>query len=122
MRKHIIPALIWSAIIIAIALAAAMARRQNYIDSDTVDRIVISINGLVIAWFGNRLPKTLVPNACAQRATRVAAWSMVLSGLIYAGLWAFAPMPVAMVGGCGAVIAGITVTLVYCLRLRSKAA
>ena len=45
---------------------------------------------------------------------------MVLSGLVYAGLWAFAPIPVAIAGGCGAVVAGIAVTLGYCLWLRAE--
>ncbi|MNL79221.1 hypothetical protein D3C87_2057760 [compost metagenome] len=51
----------------------------------------------------------------------MAAWSLVLSGLVYAGLWAFAPLPVAVVGGCAAVVAGMAVTFGYCLSLRDKA-
>jgi hypothetical protein len=46
---------------------------------------------------------------------------MAISGLIYAGLWAFAPMTVALVGGCGAIIVGMIVTLIYCRSLRAKA-
>jgi hypothetical protein len=38
------------------------------------------------------------------------------SGLIYAGLWAFAPFDVAIWGGCAAIIIGILVTVVYCWR------
>jgi hypothetical protein len=75
----------------------------------------------MIAWYGNRMPKTVVPSAQARQARRVAAWSLVLSGLIYAGLWAFAPIPVAISGGTGAIVAGGAVTLAYCLSLRSKA-
>lgn len=78
------------------------------------------MNGLMIAWFGNRM-KAFVPRARARKSTRVGGWSMVLSGLIYAGLWAFAPIPVAIVAGCGAVMTGIAVTLGYCLSLRAKA-
>jgi hypothetical protein len=76
-----------------------------------------------LAWYGNRMPKTLVPGAGpgARQARRVAAWAMVLSGLVYAGLWAFAPIAVATPVGCGAVLAGIAVTLGYCLSLRAKA-
>ena len=44
------------------------------------------------------MPKAVVPSAYARQATRVAGWSMVLSGLVYAGLWAFAPIPVASGG------------------------
>jgi len=46
---------------------------------------------------------------------------MALSGLIYAGLWAFAPMSVALLVGCGAVLAGIVLTIGYCVSLRAKA-
>ena len=73
-----------------------------------------------MVWYGNRIPKTFAPNACARQAQRVAAWSMVLSGFVYAGLWSFAPIPVAIWGGSGAVIAGVAVTLGYCLTLRAK--
>lgn len=44
-----------------------------------------------LAWFGNRMPKAFVPSAWARR------------------------------GGCGAVVAGILVTLGYCLSLRARA-
>ena len=46
----------------------------------------------MIAWYGNRMPKAVVPDACARQATRVGGWSMALSGLVYAGLWAQSPM------------------------------
>ena len=46
---------------------------------------------------------------------------MNLNGLVYDGLFAFAPITAAVIGGCGAVIAGIAVTVIYCLSLRAKA-
>ena len=58
--------------------------------------------------------------AHARRVNRVAGWSMAISGLTYAALWAFAPFPAALIGGCGAVIAGMAVTLGYCLSLRAR--
>ena len=67
------------------------------------------------------MPKAVVPSARARQARRVAGWSMVLSGLVYAGLWAFAPIPVAATVGSGAVVAGVAVTLGYCLWLQAKA-
>lgn len=112
--------LAWGGGIIVVALAATLAQSSDLISSDTSTRIVLGLTGLMVAAYGNRLPKTLVPNAGMRRANRVAGWSMALSGLIYAGLWAIAPMPVALIGGCGAIIAGIAVTLAYCRSLRSK--
>lgn len=121
MNKDLIGSFAWAGAILAIALAGALARRLGYVDGDTVTRIVVGLNGLMIAWMGNRMPKTFVPSACARQARRVAAWSLVISGLIYAALWAFAPIPVAVAGGCGAVLAGIAVTVGYCLSLRTRA-
>ena len=121
MNKDLIGSLAWAGGIIAVALGMTVARQLGYVDNDTVTRVVIGLNGIMIAWYGNRMPKAFVPSARARQAKRVGGWSMVLSGLVYAGLWAFAPIPVAVIGGCGAVLAGIAVTLGYCLSLRTKA-
>ncbi len=120
MNKELVGNFAWGGAILLVAVAGSLARRLGYVDSETLTRVVIGLNGLMIAWQGNRLPKTFVPNACARQARRVAGWSLALSGLVYAGLFAFAPIPVAVVGGVGAVVAGIVVTLGYCLSLRSK--
>jgi hypothetical protein len=121
MNRDLIGSLAWAGGIIALALGATLARKLGHIDGDTVTRMVIGINGIMIAWYGNRMPKAFVPSVRARQAARVGGWSMVLSGLVYAGLWAFAPIPVAIWGGCGAVVAGIAVTLGYCLSLRGRA-
>ena len=120
MNKELVGNFAWGGAILLVAVAGSLARRLGYVDSETLTRVVIGLNGLMFAWQGNRLPKTFVPNACARQARRVAGWSLALSGLVYAGLFAFAPIPVAVVGGVGAVVAGIVVTLGYCLSLRSK--
>ncbi|MBP6903443.1 MAG: hypothetical protein KBC73_25380 [Burkholderiaceae bacterium] len=121
MNKQLITDLAWGAGIVVVALLATWARRLGYVDGDTVTRLVIGLTGLMVASFGNRMPKTFVPSPRARQARRVAAWSLVLSGLVYAGLWAFAPIPVAVVGGSGAVLLGMAVTFGYCISLRAKA-
>jgi hypothetical protein len=121
MKKDLIESLAWGGGMIALALVATLARKLGYIDGDTLTRLVVGVNGLWMAWYGNRMPKAFVPNAQARQAKRVASWAIVLSGLTYAGLWAFAPIPVAVAAGTGAVFAGIAVTLSYCLWLRGKA-
>jgi hypothetical protein len=112
--------LTWGFGIVAVALTASTARKLGYMDADTVQRLVIGANGLMVAWYGNRMPKAFVPSAQARKARRVGGWAMVLSGLVYAGLWAFAPIPVATDGGMVAIVAGMAVTLGYCLALRRK--
>jgi Ca2+/Na+ antiporter len=122
MNKDLINSLAWGGGIVVLALGASLARNQGFIDQDTTLRIVLGATGLMIVSFGNRIPKTFTPGASARKAQRVAGWSMVLSGLVYAGAFLLAPtMMTAMVIGCGAVIAGIAVTFGYCLSLRSRA-
>lgn len=121
MNREVIGSLAWAAGLIGLALAASFARQQGYIEGDMVNRIVMGATGLMIAWFGNRLPKALAPSACARQIARVTGWSLALSGLVYAGLWAFAPFQVALFGGCAAIIVGMAVTFGYCLSLRAKA-
>jgi hypothetical protein len=121
MNKELIPWLTWAICIPIVALGGRYARELGYIDSETLTRVVIGLNGLMIASIGNRIPKAIAPNASIQQVKRLGGWSMVLSGLVYTGLWAFAPIPVAKVVGSAAVIAGIAVTLGYCLSLRAKA-
>jgi hypothetical protein len=123
MKTDLIGNLAWAGVNAALALGAVVAHRLGYIDQDTVMRLVFGLLGLWMAWYGNRMPKTLVPVPVgAGQARRVASWSLVLSGLVHVGLWAFAPIPVAIAGGSSAVLAGIAVTLGYCLSLRPKKA
>ena len=121
MNRELIAALAWGGAIIAVALGATFARKLGSIDGETVTRLVIGMNGLMIAYNGNRLPKAVVPSACAQRARRVAGWAMALSGLVFALLFAIAPIPVATTVGSGAVFAGVAVSLGYCVWLHGKA-
>lgn len=121
MKKDVIPSLIVAGGMIGIALAATVARQQGWLDSEAVNRIVMGTIGLMLVWVGNRMPKTFAPAAAARQVNRVGGWSMVLSGLVYAGFWAFAPTDVAVIGGCAAVIVGIAVTVGTCLSLRVKA-
>jgi len=120
LKKEFLPALVWAALMLSLAFAAKYAHAQGYIDNDMALRI-IAMNGLWMAYYGNRIPKKVAPSACALQAMRVSGWSMVLSGLVYAGLWAFAPIPVAETIGTGAVFAGVIVTLGYCVLLNGRA-
>lgn len=121
MTKDLKTDIAWGLGIVVLALLATGARTLGWIDDDTATRIVLCATGLMVAFFGNRMPKTWVPSETARRVTRVGGWSLALSGLVYAALWAFAPFQLALIGGCGAIILGIAVTVAYCLSLRGKA-
>ncbi|MBA18019.1 MAG: ammonium transporter [Sphingomonas sp.] len=105
---------------IATALGGTYARSLGYIEGDTLTRIVVGANGLMIAWFGNRMPKLFVPSARARQARRAVGWSMVLSGLAYTILWVFAPIQTAVWMGTAAIIAGLAASFGYCLALRHQ--
>lgn len=121
MNRELIDGFAWGGSIVALAIGATLAHKLGYIEADTVHRVIFGSIGLMVAGFGNRIPKAFVPSAQARRAKRVAGWSMVLSGVIYAGMWVFAPIPLATWGGLGAILAGMAVTMGYCLSLQSKA-
>lgn len=121
-RKQVVPNLVMAGLLITAALAATAAKQAGWIDGDTVTRIVMAGTGLMLAWIGNRLPKAWVPQAAGRRVNRVAGWSQAISGLVYGGLWAFAPFDVALWLGCGAIVLGIAVTAGYCVTQARRGA
>lgn len=121
MNKDLIKSLVVAGGLIVVALVSTSAPSMGLIDGDAVTRLVMGATGLMLVWYGNRMPKTFVPAAKARQVQRVGGWSMVLSGLIYAALWAFAPLDLALTAGCAVVVAGLVATIGYCLTLRRKA-
>lgn len=119
--RELVPGLAWAAAMIVLAMGASLARRQGIIDQEAVLRLVIGANGLMIVYFGNRMPKALAPSVCAQQLARFSGWSMVLSGGLYAALWALAPIQTAITLGTAAVAVGALATVGYGLHLRAGA-
>jgi hypothetical protein len=113
--------LAWGVGIVVLALGLSSARSAGHVDHDTVMRIVLGATGLMVAWFGNMMPKRFVPSALARKVHRVGGWSMAVSGLIYAGAFATLPIQTAVFVGGGAVLAGLALTLGYCQSLRTRA-
>lgn len=122
MNHDVIKNLAVGGAIVVLALAASFARSQGLIDHETTVRIVIVAVGLMIVWQGNRIPKTLAPSTHARKAQRVAGWSMVSGGVVYTLAFAFAPIQLAVLIGCGAILVAMVVTFAYCLSLRGNAA
>ena len=113
--------LAWGVGIVVLALGLSSARSAGHVDHDTVTRIVLGATGLMVAWFGNMMPKRFVPSALARKVHRVGGWSMAVSGLIYAAAFAALPIQTAVFVGGGAVLAGLALTLGYCQSLRTRA-
>lgn len=101
------------------ALLLSFAKHQGLIDGETVIRGVLALIGLGLAAYGNWIPKTtdgLPPHTLKlatlrQKVLRVAGWMMMLGGLGFAGLWAFAPLGVAQVAATIALGASMAVGL-----------
>ena len=120
MNRDVVNNLAWGIGILILALIASAARSRGLIDHETTTRIVLGAVGLMVMAFGNRIPKAFASTQAGRKAKRVAGWSMVISGLIYAGAFIFAPMQWAIWLGCGAVAAGIAITVLYCARQRGQ--
>jgi hypothetical protein len=89
-------------ILIALGLALAYARAKGLLDEgdkSLVVRIFGIATGLILAFYGNVIPKR---SACVdpvsdsaarrQRLLRFSGWAFTLAGLAYAAIWAFAPL------------------------------
>ena len=120
MKKDLIAGLAWAGGLLAVAIGMTLARKLGYVDGDTVTRVVIAMNGLMIAWYGNLMPKRFFSCELARRVSRLGGWSMTISGLVYVALWVLAPIPVAVAVGSAAVLAGVAVPVAYCLSQRNK--
>lgn len=68
------------------------------LDGNVGTRATMLTNGVIVALFGNLIPKTLTTprhsveaERRVQAALRRSGWAMTLVGLLYAGLWLAAP-------------------------------
>lgn len=104
------------------ALILLLASKQGWIDDETRTRGAMVLIGLCLAAIGNRMPKTMdgpPPRsvslaALRQSVLRLGGWALMLGGVVFAGLWAFAPRDVALVGSLAAVGTAMTVTMGGC--------
>ncbi len=131
--KPIVQALGLAAVFLGLAAALRYAASSGYIGEDLARRAIQVVIGLGLAAYGNLMPKqggrpraSVRAETAAQAALRVGGWSMALAGLVYAGLWAFAPLTFAdaasifIVGGATALTLGFAVwTYATCRRERA---
>jgi hypothetical protein len=75
MNKDLVGSFAWGLGIVLLALVCRQLRAMEYIEGETVTRVVIGATGLMAAWFGNRMPETFAPLPWARRARRVGGWS-----------------------------------------------
>ena len=92
-------ALALAAAFLAAAAALRYGANSAMISDEFARRSVQVLIGLGLAGWGNLMPKqrsrpgaSIRAETWTQSALRVGGWSMVLAGLAYAALWAFAPL------------------------------
>lgn len=115
-----------AAVMIALSLGVFAARAAGLIDearSDVGLRLAGVVSGLVIAAFGNVIPKKLVRFDPADPARKLAlqrftGWVIVLAGLANALVWAIAPMDRAALWSMVPLVAALALVLVRCTRWR----
>ncbi len=107
---------------IAVSLAAAWGVMTGVLGADAPVRLMMVFNALLLAYYGNAIPKAVLRTPVARNARRFAGWVFVLGGLISAALWAFAPLdtatPIALAVTAGSAILAIG----YCRLSRTKTA
>ena len=107
---------------IAVSLAAAWGVMTGVLGHDAPVRLMMVFNALLLAYYGNAIPKAVLRTPVARNARRFAGWVFVLGGLISAALWAFAPLdiatPIALAVTAGSAILAIG----YCRLSRPNTA
>ena len=134
MTNRLVPAIALAALIIGAALSLGYAEDAGWIGDDTAKRTMQVLIGLMLAAYANMMPKQLGrprssprAEAAAQSVLRVGGWSLTLASLVYAGLWAFAPLDLAniasmiVLGGATAFMLGYSVWAFMSCRSRSDA-
>jgi hypothetical protein len=105
---------------LAIALTARYLEAAGLVDADSSRRATQVVIGLLLAVYGNFMPKRATASGVAvchsrwsQSALRVGGWAMALAGLLHAAFWAFAPIVWADVAATTVVATATLVTMVY---------
>ena len=119
-HKQIVGALILAGGLLAGSLVLTTLKSRGVIEPETVSRGVQVMIGLMLAGYGNMMPKQLGEarrsvraEAAAQAVLRVGGWALMLGGLAYAALWAFAPMRVVDWASVTVVAGAMLVTVCY---------
>lgn len=104
--KNIRASLVIAGVQVFAGLLLALASSNGFISRETMVRGAMVVVGLGLAAVANMIPKrpdgsppsTLRLAALRQSVMRTAGWAMMVGGLLFAGLWAFAPLDIAEVG------------------------
>lgn len=110
-KKQLLIDFAWGPLIVCASLLASYLRDLGYTDGDTVTRVVMCLSGLMVASFGNRVPQCLLPETESVIFRKLASKSLVLGGITFTGLWAFAEIQVANHLGITILVLSLAITL-----------
>jgi uncharacterized membrane protein len=105
----------------ALLMAFAWAGKADLITGDMAMRLSMIVTGLVIAFYGNAIPKMVLRSAQARSARRFAGWAFVLSGLTCAVVWALAPIAVAKPVSIAMIASTVVLVFGVCMLSRRAA-
>jgi 4-hydroxybenzoate polyprenyltransferase len=121
--KPILSGIIFGLLLVVVALSLKSAAAHHIVSGDVPLRAIEMLMGLMIAFYGNAIPKTLqrlregkVESGRVQSLRRTVGWLLTVGGLGFAAVWAVAPLSEAAgwsVAVIGAAIGLIVVCIVW---------
>jgi hypothetical protein len=96
-RKPTLSSIIFALLILVAALALKRAAAFHLVSGDIPMRGVQTIMGLLLAFYGNAIPKNVLrfregEGGRIQSLRRTSGWLLTVAGLGYAAIWASAPL------------------------------
>ena len=120
-KKQLLIDFAWGPLIVCASLLASYLRDLGYTEGDMVTRVVMCLTGLMVASFGNRVPQTLLPETEIAIVRKLASKSLVLGGMTFTGLWAFAEVSVANHLGMVILVLSLAITLWHVITIYRSA-
>jgi hypothetical protein len=120
-KKQLLIDFAWGPLIVCASLLASYLRDSGYTDGDTVTRVVMCLTGLMVASFGNRVPQSLLPETETAMGRKLASKSLVLGGMTFTGLWAFAEVSVANHLGMVTLVLSLAIALWHVITIYRSA-
>lgn len=105
-------------ILMALSLLLAWSGRAGLLGDEWPTRIAMAFSGLVIAFYGNAIPKRLLRSERALASRRLSGWAFVLAGLGSAVAWLLLPTAIAMPLSMALIGGTVVLVLGACLMAR----
>jgi len=117
--SKIVIGVVIAALIFAVTLGLNWAEAQGLVGADISVRASIVLAGLVLAYYGNEVPKVIVHSERARAARRFSGWVFALAGLGSAAGGVLLPTDMAINAELAVVGGGLMLVVAYCLVNRS---